>query len=343
MTVTFSSPDNEFAAATGSNVNYTSTTSIFDNPPNAFKDLVITSNVGDPEPYIFDLGDTYDITYGGHGGGGVLEDAEVVRSDALGSDAGIVVFEGTDSNTGEIVQLIWTPGFDLEGWYASNYNPSMEPQFYVVDNDANTIHTTVCLAPETPILTPDGLRRLDRLRVGEDVETRDRGAQKLTWIGARSVVGIGAAAPVLFETGAIGNVGPLLLSQQHRVMVTHPVAELYFGQPEVLVPAKSMINGRNIRLAPCPEITWMNLMTNQHDIVQAQGAAVETLFLGEVAQGVLQHHDIPSTLYPTLKPQFGRAHRAARPMLRYNEANMLLAHIEGRKLTRLRDMVPAIA
>ena len=39
----------------------------------------------------------------------------------------------TDEN-GDPAQIIWTPDFNLEGWYWDNYTPNLEPGFYVVDN-----------------------------------------------------------------------------------------------------------------------------------------------------------------------------------------------------------------
>lgn len=53
MTVTFTALDNEFAAATGANVNSNAggpNTSTFDCPPIGAADLVISSHAGDTDP-----------------------------------------------------------------------------------------------------------------------------------------------------------------------------------------------------------------------------------------------------------------------------------------------------
>ena len=52
-----------------------------------------------------------------------------------------------------------------------------------------------------------------------------------------AVAGAGAGAPVLIPAGALGNTRDLLVSQQHRMLVTGWRAELMFGEPEVLVAA----------------------------------------------------------------------------------------------------------
>jgi hypothetical protein len=338
MTVTFTGPDEEFAAATGSNVNVTSTTSRFDNPPNAFSDLTITSNPGDTEPYLFEEGDTYDVSWGGHGGGGSIEDATVVRTDVLPGGAGIVVLEGINTVNGEVVQIIWTPGFDLEQWYWDNYNPSVEPQFYVVDTDATQNYGNICLAAETLIETPRGAVGLETLRPGDKVLTLDGPAAPISWIGRRQVAGTGPNAPVLFAPGSIGNRRPLRLSGQHRVLLAHPLAELMYDSSEVLVPAKSLVNGDTIRWAPCPQVTWMNLTTPAHALILAEGAPVETLWLGEVARNVLGEAGQIIASYPELVSAGQPDQLSARPMLRHQEALQLLSLIHGCDLRPVREL-----
>jgi hypothetical protein len=176
MPLTISAQDNEFAVATGDNVGTSENQSRFDNPPQGSKDFVITTKEGDDDPRLFEVGDTYNITWGGQGGGGTIIDAVVVRSDPSpgGEGAGIIVFEGVDEN-GEPAQVIWTPGLDLEGWYSDNYNPSAEPEFYTQDMDASYDHRFVCFASETRIRTPEGSKAAGAFRSGDLVSTKDDG------------------------------------------------------------------------------------------------------------------------------------------------------------------------
>ena len=54
-------------------------------------------------------------------------------------------------------------------------------------------------------------------------------------------------APVVFAAGAIGNDRELAVSPQHRMLVSGPMAEALYGESEVMVPAKSLINDSTIR------------------------------------------------------------------------------------------------
>ncbi|MEL7262490.1 MAG: Hint domain-containing protein [Pseudomonadota bacterium] len=285
MTLVFRGLDNEFAASTGSNVDVTPNTSRFDNPPNGSKDLVITAKEGDPDPRTFELGDTYDITWGGQGGGGTIQNAVVIRSDdnPSGGPGGVIVFEGTDEN-GDPAQIIWTPGIDLEGWYQDNYNPSMEPEFYTADQNASYNHTFVCFAAGTLIDTAMGPVRVEDLRAGDHVLTLDAGPQPVIWAGRRRCNAMSDHAPVRFETGTVGNAAPLFVSPQHRMLVRSPLAEIMLNSSEVLVAAKCFEGLQGVARAPQATVTYCHVLLAAHHLIWANGALCETLLPGAVAR-----------------------------------------------------------
>lgn len=317
--------DNEFAVSTGSNVGtgVDPDTSTFDNPPNGSRELRITTKDGDNDPRLFEPGDIYDVVWGGFEGGGTILDAVVVRSDqAPTGDGGIIVFEGLDAN-GAVAQVIWTPGFDLEGWYSDNYNPSMEPQFYTDDTQATYSHSFVCFASETRIDTPDGPRPVGSLVPGDLVLTADAGAVEVLWTGQQICPGADRDAPVVFDPGSIGNTRRLRLSQWHRVAVETPLAEYYFGTPEVLVPARALANGRDIRIMPCARICYVHVLLADHHILSAEGARCESLFLGDTAMDLLDRD--PDLARVVARHTSKNLHStAARPILKMSEAMLLV-------------------
>jgi len=296
MTTTFTGVDNEFAVSTGSNVGTTGNTSTFDNPPQGSKDLVITSLAGDDDPLLFELGDTYDVTWGGQGGGGTILNAVVIRSDPApdGNGGGVIVLEGTDDQ-GNPAQVVWTPGFDLEGWYSDNYNPSMGPQFYTHDMDPNYDHAYVCFAAGTLIDTPGGRKAIETLGPGDLVMTLDAGPQPVIWAGRRDCLGFRADAPVTFGTGTIGNDTPLTVSQQHRVLIRSSQLELHFGHHEGLAAAKAFVGLQNIRHTPRPTIRYIHILLPAHHLIRANGALCETLFLGDSTTTVCADDPVFST------------------------------------------------
>lgn len=137
-----------------------------------------------------------------------------------------------------------------------------------------------CFAYGTQILTVQGNRAVQHLRVGDRVVTRDHGAQTLRWIGERRVCGHGQFAPIHFLPGVLGNARGLLVSPQHRMLISGWRAELFFGQAEILVAAKHLVNGHTIVPFPTPMIDYYHLLFDQHEIVFAEGAQTESFYPG---------------------------------------------------------------
>lgn len=138
-----------------------------------------------------------------------------------------------------------------------------------------------CFAAGTMIDTPDGKRAVEDIRPGDLVMTLDHGPQAVRWVGRRRINAQGDHAPIRFAAGVLGNDQPLLVSPQHRMLLTGWHNDLMFGDSEVLVAAKHLVNGQTITRAPAPMITYVHILFDQHEIVQANGAASESFFPGD--------------------------------------------------------------
>ncbi len=137
-----------------------------------------------------------------------------------------------------------------------------------------------CLVAGTPILTPDGWRNVHDLQVGDLVETLDHGAQPILWRQHRTVSGRGPFAPVRLRAGLAGNRADLLLSPQHRVLLSHPRAEMMFSGPDVLIQSQHLLAVPEVSREKADEVTYVHLLFARHEILCADGAAVESLHLG---------------------------------------------------------------
>lgn len=141
----------------------------------------------------------------------------------------------------------------------------------------------ICFAAGTLIETPDGPRFIETLKVGDAVTTLDDGPQSIRWIGRVRVAGDGENAPVRIKAGALGNVRDLVVSPNHRMLIRGFEAELLFGEPEVLVAAKHLVNGRSIFSDPRASIDYLHFLCDAHQIVFAEGCPAETLYPGQQA------------------------------------------------------------
>ncbi len=138
-----------------------------------------------------------------------------------------------------------------------------------------------CFVAGTLISTEKGEVAIEELEIGALIKTRDHGPQPLRWIGRSSRRANGCDAPVVFSAGALGNHGHIAVSPNHRVLITSQRAELLFGQSEVLVKAKHLINDHTIRVqADGRRLTYVHLLFDQHEIVCGNGLESESYHPG---------------------------------------------------------------
>ncbi|MEP1766911.1 MAG: hypothetical protein ABJJ53_09790 [Sulfitobacter sp.] len=170
MAVTFRPPITEFATASGDNVDTNGEQSLFDFPPKSIRELTISAQANDSNPTVFETGDTYDLSWGGDLAGR-LQNAVVLRSDYIESDVGVVVFEGTNATTGEVVQVVWSPGFDLENWLGVNGDMGARSIGFHTTNLHNPEFGFVRHAADARIRSPAPQAPVERLMARELVQS----------------------------------------------------------------------------------------------------------------------------------------------------------------------------
>ncbi|KIC29648.1 Hint domain-containing protein [Leisingera sp. ANG-M6] len=189
--------------------------------------------------------------------------------------------------------------------------------------------TVPCFLRGTLIRTPDGEIPVEDLRPGMEVLTYDNGPQVLQWTGSRRTACTAETAPVRFAKGSCGNTRDLYVSPQHRMVVSGPLAELLFGEEEVLVKAKDLVNDRTVRPAlELQEAEYFHLLFGRHQILWANGALSESYQPGpESASGFDAGTQAEiRDLFPELCAETGRGYgNAARLSLRSFEARVLAA------------------
>ncbi|MEM6374328.1 MAG: Hint domain-containing protein, partial [Pseudomonadota bacterium] len=158
----------------------------------------------------------------------------------------------------------------------------------------------ICFTPGTWIDTPNGPCLIEDLREGDRVSTKDNGPQEVQWIGARRMSGARLFAmprlrPVRVSAGALGVERPdqeLLVSPEHRMLVTGDVARDLFNTDEVLVAAKDLINGTTISVdLTVPQVTYVHLLLPRHEVLRANGVETESFHPANTALSTLDTGD----------------------------------------------------
>lgn len=216
---------------------------------------------------------------------------------------------------------------DLTGPESVNFTYTAENADGVSDTAFVTVTSVPCFVRGTRIRTERGEVRVEHLAVGDMVETRDHGPQPIRWIGQRTIPALGRHAPVVIEAGTFGLHERLVVSPQHRVMLTHYMADLMFGEDEVLVAAKDLVNDVSVRIAEGGEVEYFHVLFDTHQIIWSEGLLTESFLPGPQVMNDLDRdaRDEVLRLFPELDPQSHEGYGpSARPGLRAYETRALL-------------------
>lgn len=223
-----------------------------------------------------------------------LVDSSFVVTD--GAKSYTVTLIEVDSKTPPLLMFMdEMPPSNVELWVVHHTLDAMRRQ-----SQEGSDGGVICFTPGTRILTEDGPRLIQDLREGDTVQTKDNGLQEIQWIGSRRMTGARLFAmprlrPVRIHAGALGLERPdeeFLVSPEHRMVVKGKIARALFNTPEVLVPAKSLINGTTVTTdVNVREVTYIHLLLPRHQILFANGVETESFHPANTALATLDDED----------------------------------------------------
>jgi hypothetical protein len=149
-----------------------------------------------------------------------------------------------------------------------------------------------CFCKGTLIATDHGLRPVETLKEGDRILRADQTFGTLrrvfeATISKEELRNNPNLYPVRIVAGALGKGLPardLLVSRQHRMLMSSHISERMFGVRDVLIPA--------IKLTALPgiyvddqiaQVAYFHLLFDQHEVIFAEGAPTESLFTGPEA------------------------------------------------------------
>jgi hypothetical protein len=192
----------------------------------------------------------------------------------------------------------------------------------------------ICFTPGTLIATPNGQKTVESLKEGDKIITRDNGIQEIRWGGSRTLNGpelrkTPHLRPILIKAGSLGENQPerdMMVSPQHRMLVSNEQTSLYFDEHEVLVAAKHLVNHGGVQWVDTLRTTYIHFLFDKHEIVLANGAWTESFQPGDYSLdglGNSQRSEIYD-LFPELQKTESRdSYQAARRSLKRHEARLL--------------------
>lgn len=183
-----------------------------------------------------------------------------------------------------------------------------------------------CFVAGTLIATPNGECAAEKLMPGDLVLTQDDGPQPLRWIGTRIVEATGKFAPIHIRGGTFGAHRDLLVSPLHRILIRDSLAEILFGEAEVLVAARDLVNDRSVTRREGGQVEYVHLMFDRHQVVYSEGLETESYLPGPQTAHSFEDAIVAEicAIFPEIDPCTGSGYSpAARRTLRGYEAGLL--------------------
>ncbi len=220
------------------------------------------------------------------GGGGADQIFAGSGNDSIVAGTGAQVDGGSGTDTLDVshqgaLRIVYDVNNHLNGtveYLDSNNNVTGTLTFQNIEK------VVACFTPGTMIDTDQGRVAIEALQIGDRVLTRDNGYCPIRWIGQQVIGGARlretpSLQPILISQGALGYGLPerdMLVSRQHRMLFTSTRAELLFGECEVLAKAVHLTEMPGIAQVCLPEVTYIHVMFDRHEIILADGAWSES-------------------------------------------------------------------
>lgn len=196
--------------------------------------------------------------------------------------------------------------------------------FLALSNDVEPVGPLPGLGPRSVIDTSFGPRSLEDLKCGDLVSTgAGQPPEPVLHVARRVVPALGSFAPVRLRAPYFNLHRDLIVAAHQKVCMTGSVVEYTFGREAVLVPAGHLVNGVSaIRETHVALVTYAQLLLPSHSIIAANGAQVESLFIGRLRRDPAKRAaSVLADANPTLIPEQAPL---ASPVLAAYEAQALI-------------------
>ncbi|PSL20734.1 Hint domain-containing protein [Shimia abyssi] len=243
-------------------------------------------------------GDRYEINTPAVWQLGNSDGSPVVRLEV--NPDGTISFFGVKANNGTLEPLELFNGMSVNtaaiqaAWNDTGTNTIEIDQLQTGPTNASgDIEDAICFASGTRIETANGPVTIDDLKVADLILTYDHGPQPIRWIGSITLTKGQLDAkprlkPIRIRADALGAGFPkhdLIVSPQHRVLVSSAIAQRMFNSRDVLIPANKLLPLAGVDILDDPQggVTYFHILFDTHQIVWSNGTPTESLFTGPEA------------------------------------------------------------
>ena len=167
-----------------------------------------------------------------------------------------------------------------------------------------SIGPTPTLDYHTPVLTPQGYRKIGALKPGDTVISANANIVPVLGVFKKVTPAFGSYAPVRLRAPYFGLQSDLVMAGTQRLIVGGSDVEYTFGCDEVLIPAQHLINGTTAIAQPVGgTTTYFQLLLPENEAFIASELLLESLFIGRLRRrkAIFKHTSLaalPRNLLP---------------------------------------------
>lgn len=240
--------------------------------------------------YSQDLAGNVNIDGTSYSAGTTVHSAYDLINTSTGHKVTSLHFGGDGYEQGAVHGLVSTEPLSPGTTYTFNYERTSYRQ-----NNAYEDYVA-CFVAGTQVRAAFGEVSVESLEPGDQVMTVDGAKQTVRLVLKRNLTMSELDAhpnlrPVRITPGAMGQGLPqrdLLVSPQHRMLVSGQTCERVFGEEEALVSARKLTQLPGVYVdIDADEACYIHLVFDQHQIIFAEGAPSESFYFGAQAIGGL--------------------------------------------------------
>lgn len=194
----------------------------------------------------------------------------------------------------------------------------------------------VCFAAGTKILTPHGEVFIEVLQKGDEVVTLDDGPMPILWISSTRLswpLASNKSKPIKISAGALGRNVPLrdlVVSPQHKVLLSDGCISDRFSDTRILAPAKGLLSLRGVRtMKGKTDVVYYHILVAKHSVLFSDGVPSESFYPGLCALRMMKKSQRKEVLalFPAVEkdPENGYGPKARRCLSRAETVKLTAA------------------
>ena len=175
---------------------------------------------------------------------------------------------------------------DMKALLSAHSDRFLHParNFLALSTGIEAVGPRPTLALSTRIDTPKGPRALGTFRRGDMVTTADGGVLPVLFALRQNLPAAGSFAPLRLSPPSFGLTRDLAVAQTQSIVFEGADVNYHLGQDRALVPSAFLSNAQPIPSGPV--MTYAQLVLPTHAALIAEGAAVDSLYVGRLRRHV---------------------------------------------------------